>query len=127
MTREEGCTSLQSEKCHSDLEKSEAAIKVENHKSKNTQPLNKVSSDLNQPIQFKEGNAEVDNFARFLEKVLYSYATCALKNIKTAAKCSPSDIIYHPDLNKAASLFTVKARCAMNERLVKIRIQWRAK
>ena len=104
MTREEGCTSSESENCDSEIEKSEASLKVENQKSENAQPLNKISQDLNQLIQFKEGNTEVDNFAQFLGKVLYSHATCALRNIKPAAKFSPSDIIYHFDIDKAASL-----------------------
>ena len=40
---------------------------------------------INQPIQCKEGDTEVDNFAQFIRKLLYSYSTCALKNIKPAA------------------------------------------
>ena len=45
----------------------------------NTQPLNKNLCDLNhQPIQYKEGYTEFDNFIQFLWKVLYSYATCVL-------------------------------------------------
>ena len=55
---------------------------------------------MNQPIQYKEGDTEVDNFAQFIGKVLYSYVTCALKNIKSAAKFSPRDIIYHSEINK---------------------------
>ena len=77
---------------------------IKSEKSENAQPLNKISQDLNQLIQLKEGNTEVDNFAQFLGKVLYSHATCALKNIKPAAKFSPSDIIYHFDIDKAAAL-----------------------
>ena len=73
-TREKGCTSSDSENCDSKTEKSEASCKVENLKSKNAQALNKTSRDLNQPIQFKEGNTEVDS------------------------------IIYHSDINKAVSL-----------------------
>ena len=100
MTREEGRTSPGSENCDSEIEKSEASFKVENQKSENAQPLNKILPDLSQPIHYKEGDTEVDNFAQFIGKVFYSYA---LKNIKLA-KFSPSDIIYHPDINKAASL-----------------------
>ena len=54
MTREEGCTSSESEKCDNEIEKSEASLKLENQKSENAQPLNKISQDLNQLIQFKE-------------------------------------------------------------------------
>ena len=79
-TTEEGYTSSENENCDNEIEKSEA-----------TQPLNKISP--NQPIQFKEGNTEVDNFTQFLGKVLHSYATCALKNNKLAAKFSPSGMI----------------------------------
>ena len=104
MAREEGSTSSESENCYSRIEKSEASFKVENHKYDNAQALNKISHDLNQPIQFKEGNTEVDNLAQFFGKLLYSYTTCALKNIKPAAKFSPSDIIYHSDISNAASL-----------------------
>ena len=93
MTREEGYTSSESENCGSKIEKSE----VENQKSEKAQALNKISSNLNQPIQLKGENTEVDN-------LLYSYATCALKNIKSAVKLSPSDITYHSDMNKAVSL-----------------------
>ena len=104
MTREERCRSSGGENCYSGLEKSESSFKTENQKSENAQPLNKISSDLNQPIQFKEGNTEVDNFAQFLGKGLWSCALCALKNIKSASKCSPSDIIYHFNMNEAVSL-----------------------
>ena len=55
---------------------------------------------MNQPIQYKEGDTEVDNFAQFIGKVLYSYATCALKNIKPAAKFPPRYIIYRSEINK---------------------------
>ena len=89
MTREEGCTYSESENCGSKLEKSEASFKVKNHTSENAQALNKISRYLNQSI---------------LGKVLFSHATFALKNIKPAAKFSPSDIIYHTDINKAVSL-----------------------
>ena len=54
MTREEGCTFSESENCDSKIEKSEASCKVEIQKSENAQALNKISRDLNQPIQFKE-------------------------------------------------------------------------
>ena len=48
-------------------------------KSVNAQLLNKNLSDLNhQPVQYKEGYTEFDNFIQFLGKVRYSYATCAL-------------------------------------------------
>ena len=104
MTREEGCTFSESENCDSKIEKSEASFKVENQKSENLQALNEISRDPSHPIQFKEGNTEVDDFAQFLGKVLYSYATCALKNIKPVAELSPSNIIYHSDINKAVSL-----------------------
>ena len=40
----------------------------------------------------------------FYGKGLYSYATCALKNIKPAATFSPSDIISHSVINKAVLL-----------------------
>ena len=90
-TTEEGYTSSENENCDNEIEKSEASFKVENQKSENTQPLNKISP--NQPIQFKEGNTEVDNFTQFLGKVLHFYATCALKNNKLAAKFSPSGMI----------------------------------
>ena len=54
-TREEGYTSSESENCDIKIEKSEASCKIENHKSENTQTLNKISRDLlNQPIRFKE-------------------------------------------------------------------------
>ena len=33
----------------------------------------------NQPIQYKERDTEADNFAQFLGKALYSYATMPLK------------------------------------------------
>lgn len=82
MTREEGCTSSDSENCDSKIKKSEASCKVENQKSEKAQVLNKTSRDLNQPIQFKEGNTEVDKFSQFLEKVLCSYTTFVLNNIK---------------------------------------------
>ena len=36
---------------------------------------------MNQPIQYKEEDTEVDNFALLLGKLFYSYATCASKNI----------------------------------------------
>ena len=101
MTREEECTSSETENCGSKIEKSEASFKVENQKSENAQALNKFSRYLNQPIRFKEWNTEADNFAQFLGKVLYSHATFALKNIKPAAKFSPGDISYHSDTNKA--------------------------
>ena len=95
----------ESENCDTEIQKSEASFNVENPKSENAQPSYKTSPELNQTIQFKEGNTEVDNFVRFLGKVLYSYAACALKNIKPADKFSLSDIIYHhSDINKAASL-----------------------
>ena len=54
MTREEGCTSSESENCGSKIEKSETSFKVENQKSENAQALNKFSRYLNQPIRFKE-------------------------------------------------------------------------
>ena len=104
MTREEGYTSSESENFDSKIEKSDASFKEERQKFDNAQALNKISRNLNQPILFKERNTEVVNFTQFLGKVLYSYATCVLKNIKTAAKFSQSDIIYYSDINKAASL-----------------------
>ena len=104
MTQEEGCTSTESENCDSKIDNSEASFKVENQKSENPQVLNEISPDLNHPIRFKEQNTEVDNFSQFLGEVLHSYATCALKNVKYAAKFSQSDIIYHSDVNKAVSL-----------------------
>ena len=104
MTREEGSTSSESENCDNKIEKSEASFKEESQKFENAQGLNKISRYLNQPIQFKEENTEVVNFAQILGKVLYCYAACTLKNIKPTAKFSPSDIIYHSDINKAASL-----------------------
>ena len=58
LTRKEGCTSSESENCASEIEKSGASFKVENHKSENAQPLNKISPNLNQPIQYKEGDTE---------------------------------------------------------------------
>ena len=97
MTREEGCTSSECENCNSKIERSEASFKVQNQKSENAQALNKVSSNLIQPIQFKEGDTEADN-------LLYSYAKCPLKNIKPAAKFSLGHVIYHSDMNKAVSL-----------------------
>ena len=105
MTWEEGCTSSESENCGSKIEKSQESFKVENQKSENALALNKISLYLNQLIRFKEWNIEVDNFSHFLGKVLYSYATTTLKNIKPAAKFPPSDIIYHSDVNKAVSLY----------------------
>ena len=56
------------ENCGSKVEKSGASFEVENEKSENTQALNKISSNLNQPIQLKEGNAEVNNLLSFLGK-----------------------------------------------------------
>ena len=35
---------------------------------------------MNQPVQYKEGDTEVDNFAKFIGKVLYSYASYAQKH-----------------------------------------------
>ena len=104
MTREEGSTLSESENCCNKIEKSEAFFKEESQKFENARALNKISRNLNQPIQFREGNTEeVDfNFAQILGKVLYS---CGLKNIKPTAKFSPSDIIYHSTTNKAASRF----------------------
>ena len=95
MTWEEGCTSSESENCGSKIEKSQESFKVENQKSENALALNKISRYLNQLIRFKEWNIEVDNFSHFLGKVLYSYATTTLKNIKPTAKFPTSDIIYH--------------------------------
>ena len=104
MAKEEGCTSSQSKNCDSKIEKSEAYFKEENQKFENAEALNKISSNLNKPIQFKEGNTEVVNFVQLLGKVLYSYTTCTLKNIKPPAKFSRSDIIYYSDITKAVSL-----------------------
>ena len=86
------------------IEESKASFKVENQKSENAQALNKISRYLNQPIRFKQWNTEVDNFSQFLAKLPYSYATCALKTIKPAAKFYPSDNIYDSDINKEVSL-----------------------
>ena len=66
--------------------------------------MSKISPDLNQRIQYKVGEIAADNFAQFLRKVIYSYATCLLKNTKPTVRFSPSDIKYHPDINKATSL-----------------------
>ena len=41
-TTEEGYTSSENENCDNEIEKSEASFKVENQKSENTQPLNKI-------------------------------------------------------------------------------------
>ena len=48
--------------------------------------------------------------------ILYSYIACALKKIKPAAKFSPSDIIYHPYINKAALLSKYLCNTENNKR-----------
>ena len=45
MIREKGCTSSESDNCHSDIEESEVCFKVENQRSENAQPLNKNSAN----------------------------------------------------------------------------------
>ena len=54
---------------------------------------------MNQLLQYKKGDTEVDNFAQSLGKYFILMQNM-LKNIKPAAKCSPSGIIYHPDIDK---------------------------
>ena len=39
LTRKEGRTSSEGKNCDSEIEKSEASLEVENHKSENAQPL----------------------------------------------------------------------------------------
>ena len=65
-------------------------VKVHNH-------YLKILPNLNQLIQYKEGDADVDNFTQFLRKVLRS---CALSNVKPAIKFSQNDIKCETDINK---------------------------
>ena len=85
MTWEIGCTSSKSENCDSKLEKSEASFKVGNQKFENAQALNRILSNLNLPIQFKEGNTEVDNLLYSTQHALYRTLNPLLNFLQVAS------------------------------------------